>query len=467
VWCGQGRGVGSVFRQLTILSLPDNVLLDIFEFCINEYSSLLTWVWKTLVHVCRRWRYIIFGSPIRLNLRLRCTGRTPVRKSLNVWPELPLVINFYTESELAVDNPEDSLDNLVAALKRCDRVREIAITSPADFLWEEIVTAMEGPFPALTSLHFYSLDDEIVHLPDPFLNGFAPCLQHLALWSFSFPSLPRLLSSTRDLTSLHLYHIPNSGYIPPETMARCLSALPKIESLIIIFESPTAQPNRVPPPPTRFILPALTYLEFEGVSEYLEVLAARMDAPPLDYFRIRFFHQLVFDIPQIVRFFGHLKSFRSSSLDLQINRNESSIFFSSNATRFSHSWDICGKRLDWQVSSLAQICSQILPLCSSVNALTITSRSSPDPDNMDPTLWLQLFQSFPSVQSLTIGVFLEQFIADSLKGLTGESAAEVLPSLQSLTLCWNKSDEVTQQGLQSFIAARQHSGHPVALVRQR
>ncbi|KAH9952828.1 hypothetical protein BGW80DRAFT_1417108 [Lactifluus volemus] len=86
---------------------------------------------------------------------------------------------------------------------------------------------------------------------------------------------------------------------------------------------------------------------------------------------------------------------------------------------------------------------------------------------MDPTLWLQLFQSFPSVQSLTIGVFLEQFIADSLKELKGESAAEVLPSLQSLTLCWNKSDEVTQQGLQSFIAARQHSGHPVALVRQR
>ncbi|KAH9957885.1 hypothetical protein BGW80DRAFT_1565195, partial [Lactifluus volemus] len=78
-----GRDVGSVFRQITILSLPDNVLLDIFEFCINEYSSLLTWVWKTLVHVCRRWRYMIFGSPIRLNLRLRCTGRTPVKKSLN------------------------------------------------------------------------------------------------------------------------------------------------------------------------------------------------------------------------------------------------------------------------------------------------------------------------------------------------------------------------------------------------
>ena len=135
----------------------------------------------------------------------------------------------------------------------------------------------------------------------------------------------------------------------------------------------------------------------------------------------------------------------------------------------SHScqWYIPCERLDWQVFSLAQICSQILPFRSTVtvNSLIIESWSRPDPDNMDPTLWLQLFHSFPSVQRLTIPVKMEPFIAAALQGLTGESAAEVFPSLHSIFIIRNKSDEAAQQGIQSFIAARQHSSHPVVLFR--
>jgi hypothetical protein len=246
-----------------------------------------------------------------------------------------------------------------------------------------------------------------------------------------------------------------------------LSALPKLNSLCIHFRSPTPQPkrrNRPVTPPTRFVLPALAMLYFTGVSEYLEVLAARIDAPVLDDFRIHFFHQLVFDIPQIIRFFGHLESFRLSSLVLDFHSYGASILFSSSARR--HSWHIPCKRLDWQVFSLAQICSQILPFRSTVNSLIIESSSSPDPENMDPTLWLQLFHSFPSVQSLTIPVELEPFIAAALQGLTGESAAEVFPSLHSLSIIWNSPDEVTEQGIQSFVAARHHSGHPVGLSRE-
>jgi F-box-like len=467
--CG-AVSVGLVFRRVTIRSLPDNVLLEIFDFYLNFTRNV--WDWETLVHVCRRWRYIVFGSPIRLDLRLSCTEGTPVRKLLDVWPEFPLALQLHLQSKF--DNSEDRFDNLVAALEHCARIRQIGITNPADCLWKTLVTAMEEPLPALRSLFFNPPYEEFL-LPDTFLNGFAPCLQDLTLCSISFPSLPRFLSSTSDLTFLDLSNIPNSGYIPPETMARCLSALPKLKSLCIHFRSPTPQPkrrNRPVPPLTRFLLPALTKLEFTGVSEYLEVLAAPMDAPLLDDFEIHFFHQLVFDIPQIIRFFGDLKSFRSSSLDLEFNPFGASILFSSRAGRYTvnsdrDSWHIYCERLDWQVFSLAQICSQILPFRSRVNSLTIKSSSRPDPDNMDPTLWLPLFHSFPSVQSLTIRVKLEPFIAAALQGLTGESAAEVFPSLHSIFITGNKSDEPTQQGIQSFIAARQHSSHPVALFRWR
>jgi hypothetical protein len=453
-------GVGPVSQRVTIESLPDNVLLEIFDLYI--YFGFLCETWETLVHVCQRWRYVVFGSPIRLDLQIFCTGRTPVRKSLDIWPELPLNLKFLTE-------PDDRSDNLVAILGHRDRVREIHITGPENFLRENVVPAMDEPLPALRSLSFNSRHDEFL-LPDTFLNGSAPCLRHLNLFSISFPSLPRLLSSSSDLTSLHLANIPNSGYVPPETMARCLSALPKLEFLGIHFRSPTPQPkrrNRPLPPPTRFVLPALTWLRFTGISEYLEVLAARMDAPALDNFDIRFFHQLVFDIPQIIRFFGHLiKSLRSSSLVLEIGSYGASIKLSSSHTVGPHTWYIISKRLDWQVFSLAQICSQILLFRSTVNSLIIKFWSFPDPDDMDPTLWLQLFHSFPSVQSLTIDVALEPFIAAALEGLTGESAAEVLPSLHSLFIVGKASDKTVHKGIESFVAARQHSSQPVVISRR-
>ena len=75
--------------------------------------------WHPLVHVCRRWRTIVFESPQRLNLRLLCTSETPARDKLDVWPALPLIIlgqaHFLT----------GSVDNIVAALERTDRVCQI------------------------------------------------------------------------------------------------------------------------------------------------------------------------------------------------------------------------------------------------------------------------------------------------------------------------------------------------------
>jgi hypothetical protein len=423
------------------------------------------------VHVCRRWRYLIFASPNRLNLLLFCTQNSPVRALLDVWPAFPLAIQFeYPKSEW--DNPENTFDILVAALERRDRICQIhvRVTDLPYELREHIVTAMEEPFPALGSLSLSLVSNgEIIRLPGTFLNGSAPCLQHLSLRSILFPSLPRLLSSTSDLRSLHLFSIPR--YIPPETMATCLSVLPKLESLAITFTSHPRRINRAPPPPTRFVLPVLTKLEFTGISEYLEALASRFDAPLLDEFKINFIHQpeLVFDIPQTIRLFDHLKSIRPSRLALHFYLPFSaSILFSTNHGSYAlpgpHTWHITCNGLDWQVVSVAQICSQIRPFLHSVESLVITSCGQLPYPNMDVTTWLQIFHSFPSVRSLSICDELEPFIAAALQGLTGESAAGVLPSLQRISITGCRSDETVQQGIQSFLTARQHSGHPVAVL---
>jgi hypothetical protein len=476
-------GADLVWQRVTIGSLPDDVLLEIFYiYLVTTNREDGSKNWPKLVHVCRRWRCIIFASPVHLNLELLCTSKTPVRRLLDIWPEFPLVIDFYDGGWLKW-NPEDRLDNLIAALEHRERVRRIHIDELTSSELERITTVMEEPFPALTSLFLYSINGALP-VPNTFLNGSAPSLQRLYLLEISFPSLPRLLLSASHLTSLQLYGIPNTGYISPESMATCLSALTMLGILDISFRSPTPDPkrrSRPRPPLTRAVLPALTKLEFRGVSEYLEVLAARIDAPQLDNIRITFCNQLVFDIPQIARFIGHQELSRPSELSLSFCQNRSAYisFSRPQDSGSSHGegyllWRISCKGLDWQVFAIAQLCAQILPLCSIVDGLNIEygfpwEEDPPlgiQPDDMDPTRWLELFHSFTSVQRLKIPAKLEPFIAAALQGLTEESAAEVLPTLHNLSIEGPTTDRAAQQAIESFVAARQHSHHPLVVDRR-
>jgi hypothetical protein len=207
-------------------------------------------------------------------------------------------------------------------------------------------------------------------------------------------------------------------------------------------------------------------------------LAARIDAPLLgfDCVKITFFNQLVFDIPQTIRFFGHSDSFRTSSLTLSFNLESSEATF--NPSDIGCVLNIRCDTLDWQVFSMAQICSQSLPFCSSIESLIIEYVPNDtdwdplpeiEPDEIDPTVWLQLFHSFPSVQSLQISAMLELSIAAALQGLTGESAAEAFPSLHGFSIVVDDDDESDQavpQGIQSYVTARQHCGHPIAVSRR-
>ena len=98
--------------------LPDDVLLQIFDFLVEEgrrrLSKVDVEVWQTLVHVCRRWRSLVFESPRRLDLRLLCTSKTPARYTLDVWPAFPLSI--------ACEEIAENVDNIIAVLEHSDRV---------------------------------------------------------------------------------------------------------------------------------------------------------------------------------------------------------------------------------------------------------------------------------------------------------------------------------------------------------
>jgi hypothetical protein len=230
-------------RVLTIDDLPDDDLLAIFDFCVfrSRYPGFLRsddhfdikrkieW-WQSLVHVSRRWRCLVFGSARRLNLRLVCVARMTARKSLDVWPALPLIV---LGRSLHVDD-------VIPELEHSDRISQIelscmATSAPgeANKLW----TAMRMPFPELVTLGMSLLGaPNVPALPDSFLGGSAPrFLRHLTLFAIPFPGLPNLLLSATRLVHLHLYSIPPSGCISPEAMANCLSVLASLEDLHFHF----------------------------------------------------------------------------------------------------------------------------------------------------------------------------------------------------------------------------------------
>ncbi|KAI0286414.1 hypothetical protein BC826DRAFT_972593 [Russula brevipes] len=332
-------------RQVTIDTLPDDVLLEIFDVYADKNSR----GWPKLLHVCRRWRSVVLASTRRLNLQLRCTYKTPARKMLDIWPALPIVIKDSTTRAKGADN-------IVAALGHPDRVRRIELEIPESDLYR-FAAEMRDPFPELTFLYLGTIKKETVFvLPDSFLGGSAPRLRVLRLYGIPFPAVPKLLSSASGLVDLHLLGIPHSGYVSPEAMVTCLSALTRLEWLHIQFRSPRSRPDQPSPPRSiRTVLPSLTSFLFRGVSEYLEDLTSRIDAPLLSDLNITFFNQLIFNTPRLCSFISDAEKLRS--------RSQAHMTFDSDSVELSLTTAGRPKGLklgircegsDWQLSALTQ-----------------------------------------------------------------------------------------------------------------
>ena len=445
--------------------LPDEILLNIFNFYrLDSMDSVgYTWEWHNLVHVCRRWRSVVFASPHHLDLRLVCKSRTPVRKTLDVWPSFPIGIQAHPIHEDEGD--------VVAALEHPDRVSWIELSGLTSFQLERCASVMHEPFPALTFLWLELYDAIAPVLTDAFLGGSAPRLRTVLLNGIPFPTLPRLLLSSSNLVDIQLWNIPVTGYFSPEVLAICLSALTKLESLSMEFQSPRSSPNRTSrhtPPLTRAVLPALTQLHFQGVSEYLEDLVARIHAPLLNHVIITFFNQLLFNIPQLPQFIH-----RTEKLTLL---NRAAVIFRPHTVGISLysqirpskvDLQISCKELDWQISAMEQICIQCSPLLARVERLEVHEGPFLRPewlDDMDSSQWLELFDPWTSVQSLHVSEELQPLVAPALQGLTGRRAAEMLPSLSALFLEGPQHGSVSES-IEPFIAARKLSDHPVAVRR--
>lgn len=389
-----------------------------------------------------------------------------MRNTLDIWPALPIIIR---STPFRHRDNEDG-ENIFAALEHRDRVCKVELKNLTYYLLTRFSAVMQVPFPALTGLCLSSDDYAPPVLPDLFLGGSAPNLQHFDLDGIPFPALPKLLLSTTHLVSLRLRRIPHSGYISPEAMATCLATLPNLDTLVLEFQSPRPLPerdNRCPPPPTRLVLPALTTFDFRGVSEYLEDFVAQIDAPRLNRVRSKFFNQLTFDNPQLSKFIDRTEMLKAlSRAEVQFLSDVVKITLSSTAGRGKLEFSISCCKPDWQVSSMAQLCGQLSALVSRVEQLEVRKGCIPRsrwPEDMECTQWLELFDPFVAVEMLGIQK-VGQLVVPALCELTGERTTDVLPVMRSLSLRGLEATSPIKDDLRPFVSARQNSNHPITLL---
>ena len=431
------------------------------------------------MHVCQRWRRIIFASPRHLDLYLSCSYGTHVRKNLVFWPVgLPLTVDYPIplDPTRGVDLPPDEEDNITFALDHAHRVLRIEVPLTYSLL-SEVFTIMQKSFPVLTHLDlFYDrirLASPFPVIPERFLGGSAPNLQYLGLRRISFPQLPTFLLSAPNLVTLKLEERSQSGYISPEVMVRSLAVLNRLTYFSLSFcdfRSPPVQWTSHPNPPVRAILPALTRFHYRGRSEYLEDFLAQVNTPQLINFLIECFaHQIQLEIPQLSQFIGRIEN-----LKIDHFRQATVLFFPKaivvilDCRCCQAEWclEIMNEgRLENQVSRMVHVLGQLVATFSKVDHLT-THGNLADTGGTNITEWLPFFRLFPAVEALHISGGVAASIASALEDTADPSVmvTDVFPELYLIWLDEGDDEQVLVGSIEGFLSLRRLSGRPVTVV---
>ena len=393
----------SLSRQATIRGLPDNVLVDIFCYFLDDSESPRHWL--TLANTCRRWRGIVFTfhRALRLQLRLFCTHRTPVQKTLDFWPTtLPIIVRYGGSPGLDAPAPEDE-HGIIAALKPSHRVRSICLT---------VTSSLQKRLFKISSL-FSELEDLILHLS-------------------------------------------------PEALMNALSGMAQLQSLSLRFLSTG---NHVTPPSLSWnpiYFPILTRFDFRGSIKYLEAFVSRIYAPRLGDIKFTFFNQAVIDLSQIEIFIYRIKIQKSHRrAHILSSQRGISISLRQPGTPTRLRFRLICEPLRQQLFFLDRLCADFFTCFSNVEDLRISTFRPPG-----RTDGLYVDQWRDSIKSFIVGV-KRFHVAGNLSldvMLVLQWFEIMLPALHKLSISQpGPRNAYLREAVVSTMVSRRLSGHPIVV----
>ena len=286
-------------------------------------------------------------------------------KALDCWPALPIVVEYGGYSTLNPPAPEDE-GNILAALKRSDRVRSIHLTVTKSLLKK--LPSIRGEFSILEDLVLLSHGSRLV-LPSKFQLGTRLRVLHSTGVAFSAPL--RLLSSSRDLVDIQLHDIFDYRYLSPNALAEALSGMTHLRSLSLHFLSTAANQTLIRPLSeksvvNRVVIHSLSFLKYCGTSRYLDNLLARFDASCLADIEITFFNDTRFEVSNLREFIDRTEPQKlHRQADILLDERAISMSFISLTqlapTRLRLQV-LCEPPVQQLLLSMAHICNHMSPL---------------------------------------------------------------------------------------------------------
>ncbi|KAN0111868.1 hypothetical protein V8E52_008074 [Russula decolorans] len=382
-------------------------------------------------------------------------------------PPLPLVIDYRDDDDITAEDEEA----IILALEQRDRVRRIRLDLPVLQL-QKLIMAIDGEYPILEYLILADPPEErstVLILPETLQ---APHLRHLTI-NCTIPIRFQLLTTPVGLVALNLALFHPSTYFQPTVLLQCLSLMPQLEILAVVFHFPV--PNRDverqlmrTPIMTHVTLSNLRSFLFQAVSAYSEAVLSRITASHLEIFQIYYLKQLTFSVPELLQFMGRTESLRLDRAEFKFYSEQVYVEVNPLETNMpddAFSINVNCWHLDWQVSSVAQISNALSQMFSAVERLTLVhrvhSRSSEEHDEVDRTEWRKLLRSFSNVKTLRIDDGLVRELSRCLRLEDGEHPLELLPELQELTYTGSSDAD---DAFTPFIDVRRNAGRPVTLV---
>ena len=465
--------MGNSPRIVLIHILDDNPLLHIFYLyrpfllCEDEDDNTRLWGgsgrwvrgrwWYRLAHICQRWRNVILGLASYLGVSLVCTFGTPAADMLAHSPRLPLDIDFFERDRNVTAEDENGA---ILALRHRDRVRRVRLNIPVTNM-QRLIVAMDGVYPILEYLVIaYPVKDEsaILTLPETLQ---APHLRLLRLRGFALPIGSQLLTTAVGLVTLSLIMAHPSTYFHPNTLLRWISLMPQLKTLEIHVVDVGGQHTHTP---------TIAPITLPNLDNYLEALVHRITAPRLEKLHITLLNQLTYFVPRLLQFLNTTENLRCDSAQFGFLTGRVYVMVypheETDSDVYALGIEVLCWHLDWQISSMAQICHSLSQILSGVEHLNFVhgehSQSSEEHNEVDRTEWRKLLRPFSNVNSLYIDTGLVKDLSRCLKLEGGEPPLEVLSELQELRYS-GSSD--AGDAFTSFIDARRNAGRPVTLVR--